>query len=959
MTTQRFNIFVLTATILCGVLFCTNLHARVCFVTEGDCAVDGGNFGEPTFENTAGDKCKELGYTLNLSCDANKQITYNCPYSAKWKKCCGTEYKHDFCAGALISGGTCNGKHKCVCDASVYKCAFNNDNVSNVADVKKCGSERYPNSVPGGGSCVQEVFNNSGNALFPQTLFKKCICGSYYSINKAQCKSVNGTASTEMCRDSDNVEWVYDCTCNDPYKYKAGGNGCSPYKVRESGTYCQSHGAKYYTSCTFCDENYFVAETLEHVVWNPTQRETGCPVGQGAREESYSWCDYEYCNNWLEPGPRKGPYRIMRCNEPGYRVSTSNDDRILETEDEPNYIGSPPLLEIGGSKLWRCLDCNKRCAKNGAGVNKKRVCAGDLLGKCTAIACPVPIQNANNPVDRYEKYKNGEKCIPRNCTDAVKDFVRENSEYGILTADGLKDGNNNLITEEKIAIVPEDVTVTAGTNEQVPRTVKECTQVYCMPRNSLSSNAHCETGKAYGGACVRVCDRMAENPTYCMNGANNVTCPKGACSVDSACGGKRCRAESSCPNNNIWWCLKTQTVTEYDSVPRSLSNSKAIQFLHPYVAVAGNTSDAAQAVRVACPIDKKPTITFSGIDFPGSEFAKATSFENVNLKFITDDSTFTAPLTVKSGNITISSNQLYLSKKTTLIGAANNGSTITGSRLDVANEFSSKNYNYDLTTLVISNIGEGKSLPKVFKPVFIEGASNSNRGTINTQNLYLTGIAGFKYINANVSGYTHNANNTPLSGVGIGLAEGKLGTEDTSYCQDDTFLSLFNSQLSANNLYICSMSAIGDPENDIIINHTESRYEQPNGTGRVVIGRRGRLQRDYFDSNDDLSIATPEYSFISYQQHLHDIESKDKKGSYMGSNGSVVNFSDKTFLRANTGKHRHNDNGTHYHHHAWSCRMVAQTPSCSQSGERRVCERWRGWNEAKCTDPFFVRYYEE
>ena len=607
MTTQRFNTFVLTAAILCGVLFCTNLHARVCFVTDttGDCAVDGGNFGEPTFENIAGDKCLELGYEKITSCEAGK-TTYYCPYSTNWKKCCGKEFKHVSCTGALISGGTCNGKHKCVCDASVYKCAFNNDDVSNVAGVKikKCGSSKYPNSVPGGGSCVQEVF--SGDAVTYQTLFKKCICGSFYGIKGDDCENSsifqNAKPSGEKCVDSDDVEWYSDCYCdrsNTSTGYPYSEDDCYPYRPNTAQS-CRTRGSTYYKSCLNCDE--YPAQNLDHVYNNtacnialvdkiPNLNSNGTKAGDqsGGIENGKENCSYYYCPNKKNASSNTGPYQIMRC-ESGYRVSTDNDYKL-----DANY--------------------EKICEQYGGN------------GNCI----------------RYAKYKQYEACVPVDCNEAVKSVLKSKNLTGYALFDGasLRDGDGNAITNnnEYIAVVGNDLTIdTAG--ENVVKTTPKLYHVDCKSMKICPDNPcnRCSGGiskprsdsdytmSVHSDGCS-ITDKGGYSLIWTgCNGTYGSGMSAGCSTLltQSTVGVGNCRTVSFCAK-----CMNGDEFYDYTkqynyrglasvNAKKYVSGAYFRQYLLDNGLITSGSIEDSMLAR-SCPIVLAPTITYTAAKFPVNE----------------------------------------------------------------------------------------------------------------------------------------------------------------------------------------------------------------------------------------------------------------------------------------------------------------------------------------------------
>lgn len=206
-------LFVLAA-VVCGAFLCADSQAKVCFL--GESCGTGYNFadGEPVPEEL-NKLCKKEGYNVDAGtgsaakvCGTN-QIEYKCPYSARWRMCCGADYTYSQCGAGLVSKGVCGGKHKCECDTSL----FPYKQASATMCSKYDSSVKFENSLAAGASCVYSSLQSGSLSMVSR--FEKCMCDrGLYPKPASECEEGGAAGAGIKCTDSDGNNFYQTCECN-------------------------------------------------------------------------------------------------------------------------------------------------------------------------------------------------------------------------------------------------------------------------------------------------------------------------------------------------------------------------------------------------------------------------------------------------------------------------------------------------------------------------------------------------------------------------------------------------------------------------------------------------------------------------------------------------------------------------------------------------------------------------
>ena len=462
---KLFNVFAAILLIVGSCFVVSDSHAKVCFLGE-ECG-SGGNFTGTAPVNLA-DECIREGYTARSNCEATigKYIAEYCPFSSNYGTCCSRENKFTSCVYPLQkSGNACGGKYKCVCDKNTYKYT---------AEICAATNARI-----GGAACSEEVLTSGSNTLTTNTYYSECRCDRglypYYTgtDNKSgygmRCdpnskEEDRGQKCTEYRSDGSSEVFYASCPCNTE-TYPVTSLSCLPYEADDSSERCFSGGTWYYEQCKSCDA--WPAQTLDHVAKTPSQDPILC---DGTNEGN---CDYEQCPYRVQDR-NKADFLIRRCNEPGYRPSTTSD-----------Y----------DSGLKRYLK------------------AGE---KCVPVACEVAVKAYLKDYPGTYAIFNGTKLV-----DADGKTVTPNGQTAIVMKDiSVSEGACEKITTKAATYktVFTDCTCKArssGTGNQQITHEKACInaddgrcgsgQVYCCTGSTQQLVTSAEYGLAHGGLkCLKV-----------------------------------------------------------------------------------------------------------------------------------------------------------------------------------------------------------------------------------------------------------------------------------------------------------------------------------------------------------------------------------------------------------------------------------------------------------------------
>ena len=462
---KLFNVFAAILLIVGSCFVVSDSHAKVCFLGE-ECG-SGGNFSGTAPVNLA-DECIREGYTARSNCEATigKYIAEYCPFSSNYGTCCSRENKFVSCVYPLQkSGNACGGKYKCVCDKATYKYT---------AEICAATNARI-----GGAACSEEVLTSGSNTLTTNTYYSECRCDRglypYYTgtDNKSgygmRCdpnskEEERGQKCTEYRSDGSSEVFYASCPCNTE-TYQVTSLSCLPYEADDSSERCFSGGTWYYEQCKSCDA--WPAQTLDHVAKTPSQDPILC---DGTNEGN---CDYEQCPYRVQDR-NKADFLIRRCNEPGYRPSTTSD-----------Y----------DSGLKRYLK------------------AGE---KCVPVACEVAVKAYLKDYPGTYAIFNGTKLV-----DADGKTVTPNNQTAIVMKDiSVSEGACEKITTKAATYktVFTDCTCKArssGTGNQQITHEKACInaddgrcgsgQVYCCTGSTQQLVTSAEYGLAHGGLkCLKI-----------------------------------------------------------------------------------------------------------------------------------------------------------------------------------------------------------------------------------------------------------------------------------------------------------------------------------------------------------------------------------------------------------------------------------------------------------------------
>ena len=300
---KLFNVFAAILLIVGSCFVVSDSHAKVCFLGE-DCG-SGGNFSDGNKVKPE-DMCKALIciYITKESCDAaGKYMPEYCPLSNKMGICCGKDYFHETCAYPLVSAGMCGSKYKCQCDQDAYQYTIN--------ECKYIDSPEGKNAaIVGGASCAEEVLKSSGDGFDINTYYTECRCDrALYPYTPDMCDENTTVPPDGICTSIDangnKSKFYASCYC-DRKTFQYTSADCFPYVGDEGSPKCSSGGAMYYSSCKSCEG--YPARNLDHVGYKNNKPAV----------DAYDVCPYAQTT---------GYYKILRCDDPGYRVSTGRDPK--------------------------------------------------------------------------------------------------------------------------------------------------------------------------------------------------------------------------------------------------------------------------------------------------------------------------------------------------------------------------------------------------------------------------------------------------------------------------------------------------------------------------------------------------------------------------------------------------------------------------------------------------------
>ena len=240
--------------------------AKVHFIVS-DANTLGFDYNDQQFDVNNAAKCKELGFKTETSTctSAGQNVGQLCPYDQSYTNvCCETSYKYkkaECSYPRTISSASCNNKHKCYCDTSLYPYTSSN-----------CSSPYV---------LADKCVDDSGNH------YAQCECPSYYKPCDGSKNLVGVGAACNR-----NGETVYaQCECKSGYNQV-----CEQFGPTNANDYCLN-GGRFYKSCKTCANigtldscPIGMACTLEQC--SGKFYVTGCGTG-------YTSIDYSWYKCWM------------------------------------------------------------------------------------------------------------------------------------------------------------------------------------------------------------------------------------------------------------------------------------------------------------------------------------------------------------------------------------------------------------------------------------------------------------------------------------------------------------------------------------------------------------------------------------------------------------------------------------------------------------------------------------
>ncbi len=287
MKTRNSWIFVLTA-FFCGVLFCTSVSAKVCFVGDPNCA-GGSEFGEYEDPNKDNTLCKQEGYVWDTETQGKcANIGGVCPYDARYVKCCGAEYAYQACVYPLETVKNEAGKiDKC---GNLYKCQCGSDyKTPDEWEKETSGScaadddKTCTSCQPGGGICIMSTTD--------EVRYDKCTCDTNFFPYTKEAGCPENAVVISSCTDSDR-KTHYRCQCPSYF------HTCTYGKAPDAQT-CVENGVEKYSSCkeagAECENQGYFKDCQTKTCYHDTNSTIEDKRTYPAKcEDSYEACEYAY-----------------------------------------------------------------------------------------------------------------------------------------------------------------------------------------------------------------------------------------------------------------------------------------------------------------------------------------------------------------------------------------------------------------------------------------------------------------------------------------------------------------------------------------------------------------------------------------------------------------------------------------------------------------------------------------
>ena len=529
---------------------------------------------------------------------------------------------------------------------------------------------------------------------------------------------VQQTLNTKNKSSLDTQTFFTECKCDlSLYPYEAALKLCSDNA--DHGDECVSIDAKgkertYYSTC-YCDPKKFPYTAIGCYPFVGEEK-GACGTPSNRR---YKSC--KTCSGW--------PAENLAHVAHDYKYSAA-DPYALNGVDEKDYDVCPYAQVPGHYKILACRDPGYRVSRDGDyDVDEDGNLMKDKDGK-------------------YISLKEGQKCIPMECKEAVKEFIKSYSSsssslaYGLFTGSKVVGFDGQTPSTATIAIVAEDVNANGYNYCSSTTTVQRrvCKKFCCRKKFkkvlSTPDEGEDTEGEDTEGEDTEESDGDSdeyaeiEDDTTCIDAGSydlsSVSAPA-QCIDDSYACSEVSNERVTLPNSGLS-CTAATTYYSGQYLGKNFSSN----------------SDSVKALNVAC--KKSPTINFSG-NFPNKsasvEQNKSIATYGVNIKF-NSSNVNSGYLSMHNGKV---SGTVYFNGNTILdkdSSKPNAENAVVEGNATINSYFTSTGYDYKANSITVNN-GAGR-----WKGVMFEGLNNSMRSTIKANSFTIKGIAGFKYINANV-----------------------------------------------------------------------------------------------------------------------------------------------------------------------------------------------------------------
>ena len=522
----------------------------------------------------------------------------------------------------------------------------------------------------------------------------------------------------------------YKCEC-DSTQYKFTDAACRTEKGSAGEGYENSYGAG-----SFCTQQRYDLDShqiVSEVKFSSCQCDRGIypKIGSKVPQEAdfKSDCD----SNAEKTGPCSTKYAGNNNTETYYKFCRCNTYYYPKTD-----AGCYPLT--GDAKQDTCFDTimhYKDCAScagynasslehvpyspSGKAVRCEKDDKGNLVNEdCDYEVCPydqtgntyLKIRKCNEP--GYKPNADKSACVPISCSEAVEQFITQDSDYGIFDGKNLRDADGNVTTKAKYGIVAGNVWLSSSTSCGTPVTTYkyECADGYCASNfNSLCMS--------YNGGYTLPCGAYA-NPDLGMGGpSTGITGPVTGVGTTS-----------------YFCCTKTRKVATGTSYPNQgyLGCSGATEYYSPAYIVhqEGTSTDGAKAMNVAC----TNAVSISASSYLNNSRNNSVKVSTYGVNW-TLSGDVNKPMEIYNGKIAFSNAKIKAAMQLKCEpGKPNSGNCLATGSNNIASDYSSEGYDYNMSTFQVDN-------PSFNRKVLIKKGSKTTRVAFKATALKVKGLMAF------------------------------------------------------------------------------------------------------------------------------------------------------------------------------------------------------------------------